>query len=918
MAGCDVTAFQRLLVELVMAAEAVVPVRVVLARLTQTARAAVNPDHIPAELKTIPQWVCWRYALDNESVKKPPYNAKTGIKASTSDSSTWSDFATAVDRFRRDKQMAGIGLALTPDHGITALDLDHVIDPDTGAVDPKAADVLTRFQTTYAEISPSGAGYRLFCYGKPQRDGHSNPRWMELYTGSASRYMTVTGHTVDGHAAALAAMQPELDRLHTLYMASPETPSTAAGSTVGKDTPPRVCNSSERLALALKNPTIAALYAGDTGTYGDRSTAELALALRLMTFADGDEQTVAGWMDASRCQKWQTRDKDTDSYRGATIKAARDKWDGRPFDEHKPQSTDTGGGTGADEWEQPAEPQPDRKPSTGLTWVTGDKLLGMTFAEPVWLLPEILPECGAFIISGKPKAGKSWFVLQLALSVVQGGRFLDRDVPAGAVLYLALEDNHRRLKERMLKLQPDADRHQSDFCGIAYAVVAPTVADGLAAELKRVITGSRRKIRLIILDTLQKIRGNAVAAGSQYALDYDVLGKLKRIADDAGICLLIVHHLRKADSDDVHDGVSGTNGIAGAVDGSLVLVRQRGTDSAVLHVTGRDMPENELGLTFDGCAWTFAGSAAEVKASGEQNEVFAALKPYGSDGATIKALCDDTGKQRRNVSKLLGKLVDAGRVRVRNTKPAPHYAVCDGGGLVDCPKCHGSGNVGFGKANGKCFECSGRGKVSAEDSAAYRRGDEPNPAQCRLAADGEPVTLCSGGTERHFTQWPPVGRDTVNWHCRDCGAKGTYSKASRDALHPVDYDADPFADPLYAGSTTSTHTTTTHTGVCESAWESPEKVKVAVPPVPPVPAVPAVPAVPPFIDSVMEPMEPGNSAGLEPENSAGLEPVELVELCSGSTLNVDGKRLNGGSGTGGTGGTGIGSSSGSSDNWIEF
>ena len=672
-----------------------------LAVLTQTARAALDPDRIPDALKAIPQWLCWRWKLPEKEggrFGKPPVDAKTGKAGTSNDPATWSDFATAVARFRKDKRLAGIGLALTPDHGITALDLDHVIDPATGDTDPKAADLLAAFQTTYAEISPSGTGYRLFCIGKPQRDGHSDPRWLELYTGGGARYMTVTGNAKDGHPATLAAMQGQLDELHRLYMRTPGKVTSKAST----NTTPCVCNPSDRLAAALKNPTIAALYAGDASRYdGDRSRAEIALALRLMTFADGDEQTVAGWIDGSKCGKWNQRDKDTDSYRVATVKAAAAKWDGRKFEDpqrREEKETDTVGGD--DEplpiWEDPWEPcfepdpqpdpTPDRKSSksgTGLKWVTGEKLLAMKFEDPVWLLPEILPECGAFIISGKPKAGKSWWVLQLAMSVVQGGSFLNRDVPEGAVLYLALEDNYRRLKDRMMKLQPDADMHQSDFCGIAYAVVAPTVSDGLAAELKRVVAGSRRKVRLIILDTLQKVRGNAIAAGSQYALDYDVLGKLKRVADDAGICLLIVHHQRKAESEDAHDGISGTNGIAGAVDGSLVLVRQRGTAAAVLHITGRDMPENELGLKFDGCAWSFAGTAEEVKASGEQNEVFNALKPYGSDGATAAQLAADLGKKPHSTKFLLYKLRDAGRVRVRNTKPAPHYAVCDAPGRPD-------------------------------------------------------------------------------------------------------------------------------------------------------------------------------------------------------------------------------------------
>lgn len=312
-----------------------------LAVLTSTSRAALDPDRIPDALKAIPQWVCWRYGHDGKRVTKPPIDAKTGNAGKSNDPATWSTFDAALARFNADSKIAGIGLALTPDHGITALDLDHVIDPATGDVDPKAVDLLAAFQTTYAEISPSGTGYRLFCIGKPQRDGHSNPRWLELYTGGGARYMTVTGNAKDGHPAALAAMQGELDELHHLYMRTPEKATSKATT----DTTTCVCNPSDRLAAALKNPVIAALYAGDVGKYGDRSTAEIALALRLMTFADGDEQTVAGWLDGSKCGKWHERDKDTDSYRAATVKSAAAKWDGRKFEDpqrREEKNTDTG------------------------------------------------------------------------------------------------------------------------------------------------------------------------------------------------------------------------------------------------------------------------------------------------------------------------------------------------------------------------------------------------------------------------------------------------------------------------------------------------------------------------------------------------------------------------------------------------
>ena len=330
-----------------------------LAALTTAARSAFNPDRIPDPLKAIAQWFCWRYGHDGKRVTKPPVDAKTGKAGKSNDPATWSTFDAALARFQSDPKLAGIGLALTPDLGLTAIDADHVIDPETGDTDPKAVDLLTAFQTTYAEISPSGTGYRLFCHGKPQRDGHSDPRWLELYTGGGPRYMTVTGNAVDGHPKALAAMQSQLDELHRLYM-RPPAKATSKARTASTDTHNCVCNPSDRLAAALKNPTIAALYGGDTGKYGDRSTAEIALALRLMTFADGDEQTVAAWMDGSKCEKWHERDKDTDSYRVATVKAAAAKWDGHKWEDPKPRQGQKSTDTGCCD-DEPPRPDPDSR-----------------------------------------------------------------------------------------------------------------------------------------------------------------------------------------------------------------------------------------------------------------------------------------------------------------------------------------------------------------------------------------------------------------------------------------------------------------------------------------------------------------------------------------------------------------------------
>jgi len=55
--------------------------------------------------------------------------------------------------------------------------------------------------------------------------------------------------------------------------------------------------------------------------------------------------------------------------------------------------------------------------------------------------------------------------------------------------------------------------------------------------------------------------------------------------------------------------VSGTHGLAGAADTIAVLARKRQSAEGSLKITGRDVPENEYGLTIqDGMAWQLDGA----------------------------------------------------------------------------------------------------------------------------------------------------------------------------------------------------------------------------------------------------------------------------------------------------------------------
>lgn len=200
---------------------------------------------------------------------------------------------------------------------------------------------------------------------------------------------------------------------------------------------------------------------------------------------------------------------------------------------------------------------------------------------------------GTYLFVGAPKVGKSFLMAQLAYHVSKGLPLWGYAVRQGTVLYLALEDDHRRLQERLYRMfgtdsTPD----------LRFAICAKKLDNGLEEQLKKFIL-EHSDTRLVIIDTLQKVRENGMDKYS-YASDYDVITGLKQFADTSGICLLLVHHTRKQQADDRFDMISGTNGLLGAADGAFLLQKERRTgNTATLDISGRDQQDQRLYLTRD-------------------------------------------------------------------------------------------------------------------------------------------------------------------------------------------------------------------------------------------------------------------------------------------------------------------------------
>lgn len=227
---------------------------------------------------------------------------------------------------------------------------------------------------------------------------------------------------------------------------------------------------------------------------------------------------------------------------------------------------------------------------------------------PIKFIVDGLLSVGLNILASPPKYGKSWMVLDLGLAVASGGRFLGYMTNQCGCLYLALEDSQRRLKTRMNKLLAGKPAP----AGFHFATTASPIDGGLFDELEDFLK-KHPDTGLIVVDTLQRVRGAAHGKEGAYAADYREIGDLKAFADQHNVALLLVHHLRKMKDDgDPFNMISGTNGIMGAADTTMVLTKEkRGDSNATFSVVGRDVESSDTVLRFnkDTCSWENLGDA---------------------------------------------------------------------------------------------------------------------------------------------------------------------------------------------------------------------------------------------------------------------------------------------------------------------
>lgn len=224
--------------------------------------------------------------------------------------------------------------------------------------------------------------------------------------------------------------------------------------------------------------------------------------------------------------------------------------------------------------------------------------------KPIEYCVDGLISQGLFVLAGAPKVGKSWLALDMCLSIAKGEKVLGKETLCGHAVYLSLEDSLIRLQNRLYELTDEPSDN------LNFAIMAESISNGLPEQIEY----CRKRfddLKIVFIDTLQMVRNESE---SSYSSDYKELSVMKALADKLGIAIVLVHHTRKCSDSDPFNMISGSTGLSGCVDGSMVLIEsKRGSRKAKLYCVGRDIENQEINVVFESSRWKVSDEIKNIE-----------------------------------------------------------------------------------------------------------------------------------------------------------------------------------------------------------------------------------------------------------------------------------------------------------------
>ena len=260
--------------------------------------------------------------------------------------------------------------------------------------------------------------------------------------------------------------------------------------------------------------------------------------------------------------------------------------------------------------------------------VTASELMARAPLGVEWLVPDLVPRRAVIILGALPKAGKSFLTLDLAAAVAEGGTFLGYRMPEpGVALVCNFEDGPDELSKRLRRRVGEKAGEQ--LRERLTLIETPPEPSELLAKLRPAVRRGRPD--LVVVDPLvELLDGRDENSAAEMG---ELIRRLRRLAQDEGPAIVIVHHARKTGGE---GGVAfrGSTAITGGVAG---LIEYEGKpDNAKLLVDLRSEPDRRLRVRMDRqtLRWTLTDDGADLS-----DRILAALEngpmTYADLGAAL-------------------------------------------------------------------------------------------------------------------------------------------------------------------------------------------------------------------------------------------------------------------------------------------
>lgn len=505
-------------------------------------------------LKCYPQWVSWKYEPNEDGkITKVPKNPKTGGNAQSDNPSTWGTFEQA-SAARSKHGLDGIGFMLKPDSiPLVGFDLDHCLS--AGKLSNVAKEIVQTVPT-YAEITPSGEGVRLFALGK-KPEGKCKNTELKIEVYDSGRFLTITGNHLPGTPEFIERRDSEIEQVYKKFWSNGNSPSPNG------HTPPISLNLSDielldKARTAGNGDKFTRLFdRGDTSEHSsDDSSADLALCNMLAFWTGGDSVQIDRLFRQSKLYrpKWGKRHKsDGSTYGQMTIARAL------------AQTTEFYHPAASQPASQPDEAESDDPQETIFKRLT----LAQLIQRPVkpWLIDGLLGEQDLAMIFGDAGTGKTFATVDLIFSAILGRQFAEKfNVTRPLSIAYTASEGIGGLPQRFCA---GANRYKVDLAhtgNLSLFLDCPQLFDPKAITSVSTFVNDWKdsawgQLDLLIIDTLH---GATWGADENLAKDAGlILRSMKFARDSLGCSVLLVHHANRAGN------YRGSSALHGAMDTML-------------------------------------------------------------------------------------------------------------------------------------------------------------------------------------------------------------------------------------------------------------------------------------------------------------------------------------------------------------